>query len=70
MSNNIVDLDFREGDIVQVTKGKYAGRIAMIIGIQALPYRRDYMLVYSVKFSDAEGIALHATQMEFIRHSE
>lgn len=61
-------LDYKEGDIVQLKSGKFAGRSGMIIGIRVFEYKDgEPDLAYRVKLSDRKSIEVSARRMRFVR---
>lgn len=64
-------IDFREGDIVQIIRGKHIGRLAIIIGIEAFTTKeeKDY-IAYQLKLSDNESVSLGARYFKFIKGAE
>lgn len=80
----IKNLDFREGDTVQVvkrnikgqtpeqpdSKNKYIGRVGKIIGIKLRKYNHKDVIFYNLKFSDCEGLAFPAFMLEMVKPAE
>lgn len=64
-------LDFRIGDTVQIkNRGKYRGRVGIIIGSKLLEVRGKEIFNYTVKFSDCEGVAFSAPDLILVRPAE
>lgn len=63
-------LDFEVGDIVQVVrcKGKYRGRIGLIIG-KTLRLNGDKIL-YTVQFSNKESVAVSGYGLSFLSRND
>lgn len=64
-------IDFHEGDIVQIIRGKHAGRIAVIIGIYYFRTRKGaHSLSYHLRLSDNESISISAKYLKFVKTGE
>jgi len=64
-------IDFHDGDIVQIIRGKHIGRLAIIIGIEAFTTKggKEY-IAYQLKLSDNESVSLGARYFKFIKSAE
>ena len=59
--------DYKEGDIVQLTKGDHTGKVGEIIGVML---GKDKIgLVYCVKLSDKSSCVIGASSMRLVRSS-
>ena len=59
--------DYKEGDIVQFTKGKHSGKVGEIIGVML---GKDKIgLVYCVKLSDKSSYFSSASSLRLVRTS-
>ena len=64
---DINKFDFKEGDIVQFTKGDHSGKVGEIIGVML---GKDKIgLVYCVKLSDKSSCVSSASSMRPVRTS-
>lgn len=66
-------IDFEVGDFVQIRpngKGKYIGRVGVIIGIRYKELETGPALVYTVKFSDKEAADFLTDHFNYIRSAE
>lgn len=65
------NLDYRVGDVVQIMKGKKAGRVATIIGCSfgVNKYGEDF-IYYNLKLSDTVGISKTGLDINLVRRED
>lgn len=64
-------VDYQVGDVVQIIRGKYAGRVGIIMRID--PFFTDRcgeILAYCLRLSDREGVTTRGAFLRFIKHAD